>query len=65
MLSRNRLLPPIFWIIRVLLAVLMIPVGVALGLGGLIQNRCRRKQYLDRQEQIRRQAADGPAGKGP
>jgi len=39
-------------ILRYLIAAVMIPVGVALGLAGWIQNRLRRKRYLKMQQQI-------------
>ena len=39
-------------ILRYVIAAVMIPVGVALGVAGLIQNRLRRKRYLRKQQQI-------------
>ncbi len=48
-------------ILRYVIAVIMIPVGVVLGVGGLIQNHLRRRDLQARQEQMRRQLAAAQA----
>jgi hypothetical protein len=44
-------------ILRYLIAVIMIPIGVALGVLGTISNQLRRKQYLEKQEKMNRELA--------
>ncbi|MBZ0270917.1 hypothetical protein K8I61_02685 [bacterium] len=47
-------------ILRYLIAIVMIPVGVLLGIGGVIQNRVRRADYEKRRQALATHLAEGP-----